>query len=148
MKGPLIATLAFGVATLVSGCGDGGGGPASPAFDPFGSEPSGASSEPSGASGESPPTPQSIADLCVTVCARFEAACPSSTATNCAGSCTADATQYPACVSELQSFLICAGTAPITCPSSATVGLEACASSEIAFEDCLHGLQPVAGPSS
>jgi hypothetical protein len=148
MKGLVIAALAFGVASLVSGCGGGSGGPASPAFDPFGSEPSGNSGEPSGATGEAPPAKQSIGDLCVTVCARFEALCPGGTTAYCAGSCAGDATRYPNCVPELQAFLLCADTTALTCGPSGGVAAESCGNSEVAFESCLQASYPGAGSSN
>src|SRR5512146_3516434 len=96
MKSLLTVTLALGGALLVAGCG-GGGGPASPTFDPFGSESSGASSESSGASTEGPGGKDAIANLCATDCARIKAVCPSAAGSNCVASCQAELVAYPAC---------------------------------------------------
>jgi hypothetical protein len=142
MRFLVTASLALGGAILVSSCG-GGAGPATP-FDPFGTDPSGSSSEPFGASNETPGG-QSISALCTEVCGRFMATCPSTTQTNCAGSCAADAMQYPNCVPELQAFLVCANAAVITCSPSGSVAVESCLASESAVVNCLQISQGTTG---
>jgi hypothetical protein len=139
MKGLVIAALAFGVASLVSGCGSGGGGPASPAFDPFGSEPTGASSEPTGTSPEgSPGGTAVIAELCATDCARIMAACPSAAGTNCVASCEASFLSYPACAASVQAYLSCISSIAIICSPYGSLDVSACQASQIAAQNCLN----------
>jgi hypothetical protein len=148
MRSLATTKLALCGGLLVFGC-SGGAGPATPPFSPFGSEPSGGSSEPSGASNEMPGgTGQpSLDTLCAEVCARFGEACPSTAMTNCAGSCSADATQYPSCLADLRAFLVCADTAAITCSSSGSLGIDSCGSSETALSNCLAAGQSATGAS-
>lgn len=143
MRSFATAGLALCGALLVFGCSS-GTGPATPPFNPFGTDPSGSSSEPSGASNEAPPAAggQTISSLCSLVCGRFEAACPATTMTNCAGSCSMDAVTYPNCVPELQAFLDCAESGAITCTSSGAVSISACTSTEVAFANCLQSSAP------
>jgi len=139
MKGLVIAACAFGVASLVSGCGSGGGGPASPAFDPFGSEPAGATSEPTGASGEgSPGGATAIAELCATDCGRIMASCPSAAGTNCVASCEASFTAYPACAASAEAYLSCISTTAIVCTSYGSLDLSACQGSQLAAQACVN----------
>jgi hypothetical protein len=146
MKGLVIAALAFGVASLVSGCGSGGGGPASPAFDPFGSEPAGASSEPAGASGEGTPGgTAAIAELCATDCGRIMAACPSAAGTNCVASCEASFLAYPACAASVEAYLSCIASIAIICTPYGSLDVSACQASQLAAQQCIN---PGTGPQA
>lgn len=136
MKSSVITAVALWGATILAGC-NGGAGPAT-GFDPFGTDPSGATSEPPGGSSEMPSSGgqgSSIAQLCSTVCARIVAACPSYASTTCTASCTESPTQYPSCVTELQAFLNCVSTAQITC-SNGSVQVPGCESQTLAFANC------------
>jgi hypothetical protein len=148
MKGLVTATLVLGGTILVSGCGGGGSGPASPSFDPFGTESAGASSEPAGASTEGlPGGPAEIADLCATDCQRFMA-CPSISGSNCLASCEAEFLAYPACAGVIQDYLACISTAAITCAASGSLDTSGCVESQEATETCIDPGTTGTGPQS
>jgi hypothetical protein len=132
-----VTGLALGGVMLVSGCG-GGTGPATP-FNPFGTDPSGGASEPTGGSNEMPPSggqgTQSVAQLCVDICARIEASCPGYASANCASGCSQSATEFPNCQADLEAFLSCAGTASLTCTGQ-SVQVPSCMASELSLESC------------
>jgi hypothetical protein len=134
----VIAMLALGGAVV--GC-DGGAGPATPPFNPFGNDPSNASPEPAGGSNETPPSSgggQSIAQLCATDCARVAAACPSAASPNCLSGCDAEPQTYPACMSQLLAFLECYTTATISCSTTyGTSSASGCTAVEQALVSCV-----------
>ncbi len=132
----LATTVLLLGATLLAGC-DGGTGTAT-GFNPFGTDPSGATSEPTGSTSEMP-TPggqgSSIAQLCASVCGKVAAACPTSASPTCAASCSQSPTQFPNCVTELQAFLSCVSAAQITCASNG-VEIPTCNNQTLALADC------------
>jgi hypothetical protein len=134
----VIAMLALGGAVV--GC-SGGGGPATPPFDPFGNDPSNASLDPAGGSNEMPPSSgggQTIAQLCSTDCARVAAACPTTASSNCVSSCDAEPQTYPACVPQVQAFLECYATATITCSTTSGTSASGCTAVEQALVSCIN----------
>lgn len=145
MKGHVAATLALGGALFLAGCGSGGGGPATSPFDPFGSEPSGASGEPSGPSSEGPASSDTIANLCATDCSRIMSACPSAAGSNCVGSCEASFLEYPACTSQAQAYLECIANITIVCSGGTSIDVSGCAQSVQALESCINPGSTVMG---
>jgi hypothetical protein len=142
MKSLVIAALALGGALVISGCGDGGGGPAAPPSNPFGSESSGASSEPSGAFDEGRGGPRAIANLCVTDCGRISSSCAPAAGTNCVSSCQLKFLASPACASQAEAFLACLSTAEFVCSSYGTLDSADCAIFELALSDCINTSGP------
>jgi hypothetical protein len=138
------APLALGCALLVAGCG-GGGGPASPTFDPFGSESSGAASESSGASTEGLGGKEAVADLCATDCARIQSGCPSAAGSNCVASCQAELAAYPACTVQAQQYLECIATIAIVCSPGGSFDASACRGSLNVWDSCAHPTTNVTG---
>jgi hypothetical protein len=146
MKTLVIAALALGGALVISGCGDGdgGGGPAAPPSNPFGSESSGASSEPSGAFDEGAGGPREIASLCVTDCGRISSSCPPAAGTNCVASCQLEFLSNPDCASQAKAFLACVSTAEFVCSRYGTLELDSseCAIFQLALSDCINTAGP------
>ena len=138
MKGQVAAILVLGAAMIGSGCDGGGNGPASPPFDPFGNEPSGASSESSGSSTEGPGASDTIAALCATDCTRITSACPSAAGANCVGSCEASFQEYPSCTSQAQAYLECLANTAIVCSGGGSIDVSACVQFVDALDSCVH----------
>jgi hypothetical protein len=139
MRFLVTTSLALWGAMLVSGC-DGGAGPATSPFSPFGTDPSGSAPEPAGGSTETPPGgggqgTQSIAQLCAAACAHIEASCPTYQSANCGSGCTSASTQFPNCAGEFEAFVNCVIGAQVSC-SGQSVDVPGCASSQDAVATC------------
>jgi hypothetical protein len=124
----IIVCVSLAGALAAGGCNSGPAGTASPPFNPFGTDPAPTTgNEPAGGGGiDKPPTMGggTIAQLCATVCARFESVCPGSGGgTSCASECASSAP--PGCESLFQSFLACLVSAPLTC-SNGQLQLDGC----------------------
>jgi hypothetical protein len=134
-----LVIAAVALAGAVAGCGT-GAGPATPSFNPFGNEPSGASVESSGTSNEAPPQSgsgqQTLAQLCATDCAHISAVCPDAAGVNCSSSCAGEEAMYPACFAQLQAFFECYSTASLTCNGSDVEATE-CTAAANAVESCV-----------
>jgi hypothetical protein len=131
--------LVVGAAIVASGC-DGGAGPVTPPFSPFGTDPSGSTTEPAGGSNEPASGgggSQTIAQLCATDCARAAATCPTSGASDCVSSCGAVPAMYPGCVPQIQAYFACIATASLTCSSSGSVDATGCMNAEQLVLDCI-----------
>lgn len=111
MKRLLIVWMWVAVA---AGC-DGGGGPISPPFDPFGADPATTTgSEPTNDDDEGPSAGGSIMQLCARACAHFASACGGSAS---GPDCEADCSRgSPAgCELEFRAAVACLGSAPLVC---------------------------------
>ena len=130
----LAACLAAGA------CSDGGAGPASPPFDPFGTEPSGSTTiEP-----EAPPA-ATIEQACARACAHVLSLCPAAAGgAECAPECAASITSFPGCEAEFRTFVSCIATAPLTCVDT-TINAPACDGASLALGNCVEGGQPTGG---
>jgi hypothetical protein len=98
---------------LAAGAGCGGdhtGVPASPPFDPIGSEPAGG-----GGGGDAPAGTNVLAFLCAESCAKGDKVCPGfSSGGYCARFCVMSLSYYPGCEAEYLSQVSCqAGNDPV-----------------------------------
>jgi hypothetical protein len=141
MKWLVAASLALGGAILLSGCG-GGAGPASPSFDPFGSEPTGSSAEKPGTPDEGSSGAAKIDTLCSVACGRIMAACPAPPGSNCVVSCESEFQAYPACAAQGQMYLSCIAESPISCSGYGSLEVQACRGFELVFQHCIEPYIP------
>lgn len=161
MKFLVTTSLALWGAMLVSGCSSGDGLPTTSSFNPFGNEPSGSISEPTtgsnnpasgeggsggtggtistGGTGDTGGTGggETLAQLCATACANFEAFCSSYQSTTCPTDCSSAVTQIPNCQSQYQAFVSCVAYATyFTCEGSSMPQAPGCVSEQEALATC------------
>jgi len=140
MKALLLSCASIAAAALAGGCSGGGGGPATP-FDPFGTEPAGATAtEPATGQGGTAPGGGSTAQACARVCARIQSACPEADGASCASDCAATETTFPGCQAEFRAVLACITTAPLACQQG-SISVPACDNASLVFSNCI-GSQP------
>ena len=140
MKPLLIACVATAWAVVASGCSGGDAGPASRPFNPFGTETTSSTGVEPTVSGTDPGPgnsgggEQTIGELCVTVCAHIDAACPGGSGTDCVASCSSAA---PAgCDGPFRTFLLCVSPAPIAC-SNGSASISSCQTEASAVSACI-----------
>lgn len=165
MKFLVTTSLALWGAMLVSGCGS-GTGPATTPFNPFGTEPPGSTSEPPSGSNNPPPATgeggsggsvgtgggggtvatggsggsQTLAQLCASACAQFEAFCSSYQSTTCPTDCTGAVAQFPNCQTQYQAYVSCIATSSyFTCNGTYMPQAPDCVSAQYAVATCAGG---------
>jgi hypothetical protein len=140
----------FVCAALASGC-SGGPGPASPTFNPFGTDPASTGADDPVTTGNETPPPQtpaatSLPALCAQVCAHIASACPGAADPTCTDKCSA--VDPMGCDAEVKAFFSCLVSAPLTCEGNNNVSAPTCMTSENAVSDCINNMIGAGGNSS
>jgi hypothetical protein len=110
---------------VASGCSSGGAGLPTPS-DPFGNDSASTSGseptigKPEPGAGGADPVPGSggtIEALCARACVHIQASCPGNAGGSaCAADCAESAVEdFPTCMAEFRAFVVCIGTARLTC---------------------------------
>jgi len=130
----LAAALALG-----AGCdGDHTGVPATPPFDPIGTEPA-------GGGGDAPAGTDVLAFLCAQSCAKGDKVCPGfSSGGYCARFCVMSLSYYPGCEAEYLSQVSCQATTNPVCFGGPY--WQTCEGALQALNNCLTGVQPPLPP--
>jgi hypothetical protein len=150
--------LVASIACALAAC-SGTGGPASPTWTPFGTEPApSGGSEPAvggpepGTSGQEPggpgqdPSPvseETIVGMCAAVCARLAPACGGNDSiVGCTSDCAREVLAAGVCQPLYLDFVRCIKTAPLVCDGTDVALPDECYGSILALSDCENGNNP------